>query len=131
LHVAWPAPVGDAHGVHDAPHVFGSSFAPQLAPHAWYPALHANPHRLDAQTGCACDGALHVVPHAPQLDGLDVVSTHVEPQSVGALAGQPLVHPLAEHTGVPPLHDVLHEPHVAVLERFASHPSSGLLEQCA
>jgi hypothetical protein len=93
--------------------------------------LHAKPHALDAHVGCACEGAEHDVPHAPQLVTLDFVSMQLEPQSVGALDGQPSLHVPDAQTGVAPLHEVLHEPHVAAFERSASHPSSALLEQCA
>jgi len=79
---------------------------------------------------CACVTiVVHAFPHTPQLLALLVVSTHVEPQSVGVPAGHPETHPyvppVAEHTGVPPVHAVLQPPHVAACERSVSQPSAG------
>jgi len=93
--------------------------------------LHAKPHVLPAHVACACAGAVQPCPHAPQLLALVAVSTQLPLQSVGVFDGQPLLHEPDAHTGVLPLHDVVHDPHVAGFDRSASHPSSALLEQCA
>jgi hypothetical protein len=34
-HVAWPAPVGGAHTVHEAPHALASSSATHALPQRW------------------------------------------------------------------------------------------------
>jgi hypothetical protein len=51
------------------------------------------PHALFAHVGVACETVVvHVLPHVLQLFGSVAVSTHVEPHSVGVLAGQPETH---------------------------------------
>jgi hypothetical protein len=77
--------------------------------------LHAKPHVLCAHVAVANAGASHVLPHAPQSFTLLEVSTHVDPQRVGAAPGQPLLHaklpdPSGLHAGVAPLHDSLQLP---------------------
>jgi hypothetical protein len=60
-----------------------------------------------------------------------LVSTQLPLHNVGAVDPHPLLQIPDAHTGVAPLHDVPHAPHVAGFERSASHPSSALPEQCA
>jgi hypothetical protein len=53
---------------------------------------HCVPQALPEHTGCAwAMAAGQVLPQAPQLPGSLVVSAHVEPQRLGALAGHPEV----------------------------------------
>ena len=71
---------------------------------------------------------VHSFAHPLQFSGSLVVSTHVLPQSVGALAGHPVPHPGAPlesvvHTGVPPEHVTPHPPQFPCWARFVSHPS--------
>jgi hypothetical protein len=55
--------------------------------------LHAKPQALAAHTAWAwATVVVQAVPHEPQCAGSIVVSAHVDPQSVGALPGQPVTH---------------------------------------
>jgi len=76
-------------------------------------------------------GGAHTVVQSPQRSGSLVVSTHDIPHSVGTAASQPLEHAPPLHTGVPPVHTRVHEPHVAGAVRFASQPLPAAPSQSA
>jgi hypothetical protein len=75
--------------------------------HSENPLLHENPQVLEVQVTVAfATPVVQTLPHVLQLDVLDVVSTHVPPQSVGVGLLHPEIHvavePLVEQMGVPP-----------------------------
>jgi hypothetical protein len=79
---------------------------------------------------------VHALPHVLQFFGSVVVSTHVEPHSVGVFAVQPEAHeyelPEPAQSGVAPLHVTPHIPQLLVVSMGVSHPWSGPpLPQCA
>jgi hypothetical protein len=85
-------------------------------------------------------GAGQAMPHAPQLSASVTLLVQLIPHKSGEGAAhcdlhwKPLAPPSAEfcaHSGAAVVHIVVHEPQLAGLEMSTSHPSSGLLEQCA
>lgn len=85
-----------------------------------------------SQTGCACvTEVVHGWPHAPQCIASVVVSAHVPPHSVGALAGQPETHIPRAHIGVLGSHFTPHAPQSVACVTSVSQPSSASFEQCA
>jgi hypothetical protein len=92
-----------------------------------YPALHVKVH--DPLTHAAWAFATLVeqtFPHVLQSFKLLFVSTHVPPQSAGVAPEQPEMHkyvpPEPEHTGVPPVHPVPHDPQLAAVVSLTQAP---------
>jgi hypothetical protein len=93
-------------------------------------------HALLLQVGVAWPTVVvHWFPHMLQLFGSAVVSTHVEPQSVGVGAEHPDEHayvlPDPAQLGVPPLHVTPHPPQLLVVFTAVSQPCEGGPLQCA
>jgi hypothetical protein len=75
-------------------------------------------------------GTAHTMPHAPQLFGSLVRSTHEFAQRVGVAPAQPEVQvcvpALEEHTGVAPAHALVQLPHVVAASSRVSQPGAGV-----
>jgi hypothetical protein len=82
------------HALPHAPQFAGSLVrSMQATPHGVYPALQSKLQVLAVHAGWAWAMlVVHAVEHDPQCAGSLVVSAQVDPQSVGVLAGQPVVH---------------------------------------
>lgn len=93
-----------------ASHPFGAS--PSQLPH---PLSHTSSE--PAQCWCAAT----TLPHAPQLSGSDVRSTHEVPHNV-LLPGHTFVQPEGPHSGFGAEHVLVQSPQVAGLVVDASHP---------
>jgi hypothetical protein len=98
--------------------------------------LHAKLQALAAHAGWACATVVvHASVHDPQCWGSLVVSAQVDPQSVGALLGQPVTHeyalPVAPQTGKVAGHALPQPPQWLGCVMSVSQPSSARLEQCA
>jgi hypothetical protein len=128
-HVAVPF-VGTGQTVQLAPQWVGSSSVSRQAPLQFVSG--AQPQLLDWQVV----PPLHALPHAPQLLLFEVRSAHDPEQNI-VPAAQPLaqanVAPEAAQTGVPESGSqaVVHAPQCDSWLRSVSHPSAGLVEQCA
>jgi hypothetical protein len=138
-------PVGDTHLVVQLPHVLGLAKL-DSQPRSGLPAQCANPDRHDVggiehtpERHCvvAPDLTLGSAPQSwpqePQFAGSDWKSTQRLPHRLGEGATQ-----LEEHAGAPVVveqspvgetHAVPHLPQFVVVDRLASQPSSGLVEQ--
>ena len=68
MHVAY-APAGGTHAEHDEPHVATLVLVAHIAPHAWYPALHVNPHVPALHVAVPFVGAVHAVHEPPHVSG--------------------------------------------------------------
>jgi hypothetical protein len=98
--------------------------------------LQAKPQLLALHVVWACETVVvHAAAHEPQCAGSLVRSVQVDPQSVGAPAGQPEVQayplPDAAQTGRFAGHAVVQLPQWPCCVTSVSQPSSGLLVQCA
>lgn len=98
--------------------------------------MHVKLHAPLAHAACAwATVVVHALPHPSQSVALLAVLTHVVPHAVGVSAGQAVAHayvpPELPHTGVVPVHAVLHPPQVAACERSVSQPSSAVPLQSA
>lgn len=76
-------------------------------------------------------GAVQPVPHAPQLAGSLIKSTHDPAQDVGVGVTQPLEQVPPEQIRVLPTHARVQLPHVSAAERSASQPLPGVPSQSA